>query len=250
MIIDSFSQAKKDTLSREDKSSIGKWDEKIIKLCEKINKNKNHYTTSSCSGRVLLMVDKEKKGEGLFLKVWHDEISFKELKKELEKLREIVNNPTHPPANLLCSQSSQGLIKNISTKKTAVIDKSIKNCSTNNSKVIAGRFNKNHNKINIKFKQEPFIIHIACKDINCGKKILHLATKIGIKRAGIIGISEKNKKNEKVVVELNGSEKLEFPIVVNGKIIVDDEFLKIIVNRANKKLKRNWEIIERLEKSL
>ena len=209
MAIDSFSQAKKDTLSREDKSSIGKWDEKILKLCEKINKNKNYYTTSSCSGRILLMVEQEKKGKGLFLKIYHNIIPFKELKRELKKL--LMN-------------------KN-----------SIKNCN-DNSKIMVNKFNQSRNNLNIKFKQEPFIIHIACKDIDYGKKILNLATKIGIKRAGIIGI------NKKVVVELNGSEKLEFPIIHNGKLLVDDDFLRLIVKRANNKMKKSWEIIKRLER--
>ena len=50
-----------------DKSSIGKWAEKISGLCGKINSKENYYTTSSCSGRILLLIDQEKKGEDLFL---------------------------------------------------------------------------------------------------------------------------------------------------------------------------------------
>ena len=81
--MDGFLQRKKDVLSKIDKSSIGKWDEKIISLCEKINSKENYYTTSSCSGRILLMVDQSKKGEDLFLFVSHDKVSFKELKEKL-----------------------------------------------------------------------------------------------------------------------------------------------------------------------
>ena len=70
----SFNQRKKDILLKSDKSSIGGWDEKIVELCEKINKLDNYYTTSSCAGRAVVMEDVEKKGPGLFLYVSHDKI--------------------------------------------------------------------------------------------------------------------------------------------------------------------------------
>ena len=44
-----FQKRKQDVLSKIDKSFIGKWDEKIVLLCDKINSLENYYTTSSCS---------------------------------------------------------------------------------------------------------------------------------------------------------------------------------------------------------
>jgi len=79
--MDSFEQRKKDVLAKLDKSSIGKWDEKILKLCEKINSLENYYTTSSCSGRILVMQDQEKKGPNLFELVSHDLISYEKFMK-------------------------------------------------------------------------------------------------------------------------------------------------------------------------
>ena len=81
MNADSFPQRKTSILSKIDKSHIGKWDEKIISLCNKINKLENYYTTSSCSGRILLMIEQEKKFHDLFLAVSHELISFDWLKK-------------------------------------------------------------------------------------------------------------------------------------------------------------------------
>jgi len=66
--MDNFSKRKKDVLSKIDKSSKGGFDEKIVKLCEKINRLDNYYTTSSCAGRVVIMVDKEKKRRESFFK--------------------------------------------------------------------------------------------------------------------------------------------------------------------------------------
>ena len=83
---DKFYQRKNSILSKLDKSSIGKWDKKIIGLCEKINSFENYYTTSSCAGRVVLIINQDKKESDLFLKVYHDLISFEELKKNLIEL--------------------------------------------------------------------------------------------------------------------------------------------------------------------
>ncbi|VVB84016.1 tRNA(Phe) 7-((3-amino-3-carboxypropyl)-4-demethyl wyosine(37)-N(4))-methyltransferase [uncultured archaeon] len=183
---DSFLQRKQDVLSKIDKSSIGKWDEKIKKLCDKINSTENYYTTSSCSGRILLMIEQDKKGRDLFLFVSHNKISFGQLKKELAKL----------------------------VKK-----------------------NKN-----IKFKIEPCIIHIACRTLEDAEKLFEKGKIAGWKRLGIIGTSHG------FTFELNSTEKLEFPAIQNKKILVDDNFLKIILKDTNKKLEKSWMKIKKLEK--
>lgn len=184
--MDKFQKRKQDVLSKLDKSFIGKWDEKIVSLCDKINSLNNYYTTSSCSGRILLMIDQEKKDEGLFVFVSHGKISFEKLKDELEKALK--------------------------------------------------------RKDNVKFKVEPPIIHISCESLEDAEKIQEKSKLAGWKISGIIGM-----KNN-FTVELNGTERLEFPIIQNNKILVDDDFLKIIVDEANKKLAKSWMRIENLKK--
>jgi tRNA(Phe) wybutosine-synthesizing methylase Tyw3 len=49
------------------------------------------------------------------------------------------------------------------------------------------------------------------------------------------------------MVELHSTESMSFPIMNNGKILVDDDFLKLVVEIANDKLERTWEKINRLE---
>lgn len=208
-MINSFQKRKKDVLSKLDKSCIGKWDEKIIPLCDKINSLENYYTTSSCSGRIILIVDQEKKGESLFVFVSHDKISFKKLKEELLK---IISFPPTPPKRT----SSEGKMK-------------LENEA----------FNKN-----IKFKVEPCIIHISCEKLEDAEKMQEMGKNSGWKNSGIIGL-----KNN-FTVELNGTERLEFPVIRNKKILVDDEFLKIIVDEANRKLEKSWTRINELEKKL
>lgn len=82
-----FDNDKKNFLRKIDKSKKGFVDKEIKPLVSKINSLKNYYTTSSCAGRVLLLIRKGKKKhetEWLFAK--HRKISFNELKRELKKL--------------------------------------------------------------------------------------------------------------------------------------------------------------------
>jgi tRNA wybutosine-synthesizing protein 3 len=184
MIQNNFSQRKKDILSKLDKSSKQSWDSKIIDLCSKINNSEKYYTTSSCAGRIVLMIDQDKKEQGLFLYVSHNKINFEELKTELDKIE---------------------------------------------------------NKEMIKFKTEPPIIHIACKDLDSASELLEKAKHIGFKRSGINTISKN------IILELNSTEKLEFPIMKNGNILVDNEFLKIITEKSDVLLKKGWGKIKKLE---
>lgn len=183
----SFIQRKKDVLSKKDKSSIGEWDKPIINLCNKINSFEEYYTTSSCSGRALLMIDKEKKQEGLFLKVYHDVFSFDEFK---DAINEVKDN------------------------------------------------------FNVKFKLDPCILHVACKNIDEAQKLYDKAKLAGWKKSGLISF------DSRVILELNSSERLEFPVIEDGEILVSDAFLRKIVSESNQKLKKSWLKIEKLQKSL
>jgi tRNA wybutosine-synthesizing protein 3 len=184
-----FQQRKKDVLSKLDKSSKKSWDKKILKLCEKINSKNNYYTTSSCSGRIVLIIDQDKKDKNLFFKIYHNPISINQFKKNLNEI----------------------------LKK---------------------------NKKSIKFKQEPFILHIVCKSLKDVQELLNKAKLAGLKKSGIIALKKR------IILELNSTEKLEFPIIDKGRILVDDKFLKLIIEKSNENLKKSWKKIEKLRKSI
>lgn len=181
---DLFTQRKKSVLSKLDKSSVGKWDNKIKGLCDKINEDENFYTTSSCSGRIVLMFDQDKKGEGLFLKVWHDKIILDELKDELNKIR--------------------------------------------------------NNKNLVKFKLEPPILHVSCRNLDFASSLLEKAKYFGFKRSGILSLGKN------IILELNSTEKLEFPIIKDSKLLVGFDFLGLIVETSNHKLEKGWKKIDKL----
>jgi len=176
---------KKKQLSKDDKSSIGSWDPKIAGLCNKINKKKNYYTTSSCAGRVVILKYSDTKQEDAFLFRTHNKISFKEIKNALEKI------------------------------------------------------NKEYKGI-AEFQQSCCILHVACLTLIDAQDLVNKAKASGWQRSGIIG----GKRN---IVELHSTESMSFPII-NNKILVNDDFLKLVVEMANNKLERTWSKINRLKK--
>lgn len=180
----SFQDDKKKQLGKKDISSIGFWDARIRKLCEKINKKKEYYTTSSCAGRIVLIKSSEKKQEGLFLFRSHDKISLSQIKKELRKIK--------------------------------------------------------YNYL-VYFKQEPCILHVACSSLADAQILLDNAKFAGWKNSGIMASSSR------FVLEMRSTEIMQFPILNKGKMLADDNFLKLVVKEANKKLKRTWQKIRKLE---
>lgn len=184
-----FEQQKHHQLSQKDKSAKQSWDEKIISLCRKINAFSEYYTTSSCSGRIVLIKGDMKKQPNLFLKVWHKPITVQKLKKELQK----------------AAKSWPGLVY---------------------------------------FKQEPVILHVAAKDLAAAQNLIEFAIHSGWKRCGIIAAKQR------FVVELANTERLEFPVINKEKILVNDSFLRLIIQESSQKLRKSWEKIKRLEKEL
>jgi tRNA wybutosine-synthesizing protein 3 len=184
-----FVKRKKDRLLRRDKSFRGSWDNGIINLCSKINSSDGYYTTSSCSGRALFLRESEKKEKNLFLRVYHDELSFNQIKKDvLEIVKEFRN------------------------------EKEI-----------------------VKFKQESPILHVGCRNLELAQNLLNKAKTAGWKKSGIIS------SEGKFFVELCSTEKLEFPVIKDGNLLVGDKFWMVVVKEANKRLEKYQEKIKKLE---
>tara|TARA_Y100000310_G_scaffold304375_1_gene343471 strand:- start:1557 stop:2120 length:564 start_codon:yes stop_codon:yes gene_type:complete len=185
---DHFKFRKENQLKKDDKSLKGSWDARAKELCDKINLDDNYYTTSSCSGRVVLLRDSKEKRDDLFVFVSHDLII-------LEGLKDVLSNV-----------SGNDLVY---------------------------------------FKCDPVILHVACRTLEDAQKLIDVAVRdAGWKRCSVIGMGKR------IMVELNATGKLEFPIVREGKVLVDDDYLELIVREVNLKLESSWDRIERLYKSL
>ncbi len=184
-----FEKEKKEFLRKRDKSRKGSIDGKIEKLVNRINSFHSFYTTSSCSGRILLLEipKSNKKNEVQYLFCSHKKITYNDLNK---------------------------IIKSILPKN------------------------------DVWFRVEPVILHVASKNINSAKKLLNLARNIGFRRSGIISISNK------IVLELISTERLDALVSKNGKLLIDEDYFKTLINEGNKKLEKTWKKIDRLHGEL
>ncbi len=92
------------------------------------------------------------------------------------------------------------------------------------------------------FKQESFIIHVACRSLNHAQKFLDAVS--GVRRKGILST------RGKIVVEVIGSPHFETIIAKDGKLLVTSSYLNHLINEANSRLSENWKKISWLEKNL
>ncbi len=180
-----FELDKKNALGKLDKSSKGSIDEKIMPLVELFNSKDNYYTTSTCSGRILLIAvpDENKKYNSNWEFLSHSNVDFSEIKSEIDKI---------------------------------------------------------DTKDDVWFKQEPAIIHVCCRTLDDASNLLELCKHLGFKRSGISTISNK------IMLELISTENMGVPVIKSGKLLVDYDYLRILVEEANKKLNKTHEKIDKL----
>ncbi|MBU0470976.1 MAG: hypothetical protein KKA62_01400 [Nanoarchaeota archaeon] len=108
-----------------------------------------------------------------------------------------------------------------------------------------------HNPISIKFfelddkagliwlRVEPFILHVACRDLEAANFFLDKAKKF-FKKSCLLSISNK------IIVEIRGSETMEMPLYLEGELLFSGKF-SWLEQEVNRKLNRIWEGIEKLE---
>lgn len=83
-----FEKEKKEFLTKKDKSRKGNIDTNIKKLVNKINSLDDFFTTSSCSGRILLLMrhSSGRKDKSKWIFSTHNKTSFKEIKNSIHRL--------------------------------------------------------------------------------------------------------------------------------------------------------------------
>lgn len=184
-----FDTDKQSALGKEDRSQKGSIDEHVVPLCSIINSKADLYTTSSCSGRTVLIriPDSGRKNESEWLYVSHE-------KADETKIRTVFTNPPEDE---------------------------------------------------VWFRYEPFILHVAVKEINSAARLLKTVQSLGIKRSGIIAISE-----EKIMLEIIGSERIDTIVSKSNQLLVSEDYLNLLISKANKKWEQNMETINRLHDAI
>jgi tRNA wybutosine-synthesizing protein 3 len=97
------------------------------------------------------------------------------------------------------------------------------------------------NKELIYFKQEPCLLVVSCRNSESQKKLFEIARNNGWKKSGIISA------DKRFIAELMSTENISLPVMDEGEILIDDDYLKFLVNEANRKLELTWKKVERLK---
>lgn len=161
----------------------GKVDSELIDFCRRVSDTDNYFTSSCCSGRILLLgiVKEGSKKDAYFHRKWHREV-------ELGEVLEGLNS------------ESEGMVW---------------------------------------FKMEGFILHVGCKDLEACEKVLEGMRQRGVKRGGIMVVKE-----GKYIVELEGTQEMSVPVKRGSEKLVDDEYVGELVGIANRKMRKNLEVLK------
>ena len=89
------------------------------------------------------------------------------------------------------------------------------------------------------------ILHVASRNIPAAKKLLDLAIHNGLKASSIKSITDK-----RVMVEILSTYRIDAPIGIDGRILADKNYLKMLLKVGNVKLKKSRELFYRFYRTL
>ena len=73
---------------------------------------------------------------------------------------------------------------------------------------------------------------------------LRTARKIGLKRGGLFEV------DKRFLMELVSTERIDAIIAKDQKLLVSDDYFKVLSKEANKRLENTWEKIKKLEENI
>jgi tRNA wybutosine-synthesizing protein 3 len=102
-------------------------------------------------------------------------------------------------------------------------------------------------------RMESPIFHIACRHQEAADVLLKICQAAGWKRSGIISTGGRTPRQQRVMLEIVGNERIDTPIAVDGKLLFEEKFIKFLVEKANEKLlltRRKLDDLRKLVKTL
>lgn len=90
------------------------------------------------------------------------------------------------------------------------------------------------------FRVEGMILHVACKTFEDAKKFMIFCQNNGFKHTGILAATKR------YIVQVLGVERFDAPIGREGELLVSKEYMKFLLDEANKKLAKTHKQIHRL----
>uniref|UniRef100_A0A1B6HF04 tRNA wybutosine-synthesizing protein 3 homolog n=1 Tax=Homalodisca liturata TaxID=320908 RepID=A0A1B6HF04_9HEMI len=184
-----FAEKKRLIRMSTDLSRKGDIDEPIKEIIEFINNLEEFVTTSSCSGRIIILSKED-------------------------------------------GDSSKRGCKWILTSHTTVdsseVLEKVKCCEKN-----------------MVLKFEPFILHVQCEDIIAAKKMQNCALAAGFRNSGSVFGRGGN-----ITFAVRGTHGLEVPLSDEERLLVTDDYIRHIVDKANSKMCENMKKIENFSRAV
>ena len=84
------------------------------------------------------------------------------------------------------------------------------------------------------YNVDPMILHVCCKDIETAGIVLDCAYFIGFKRSGIFQVKKK------IMLEIRGVDGFSVPVGRAGSVLVNEDYLRFLLDVSKIKLQRNW----------
>ncbi len=177
-----FDNKKTQVMLKLDRSKKGHIDAQIYSLIDIINKHPDYYSTSSCAGRIMLIIPSEKKNNADWIFSSHEPIKYGDLLPYLDKLPQET----------------------------------------------------------IWLRMEPPIIHIVTRNLDSADSLLKIANNAGFRRSCILSLKKR------IIIEIMIPDKLDTPIAENNELIVTEDYLKILIEHANLRLKKTRKKIKKI----
>ena len=95
-------------------------------------------------------------------------------------------------------------------------------------------------KENIWLRMEAPILHICTKTLDDAKNMLKIANSAGFRRAGAITLGRR------IIIEIVAPGTLDALISKDGRLIVDEDYIKTLIIEANRKLNESRKRLDRL----
>ena len=191
-----------------------KIDSRVIPILNIINNHKNYYSTSSCSGRILLLAlsSPGAKDESIILDKWHNKIKLEELKASIS---------TWVDYKYLYFFAQSPIFHVIARNLKAAVK--LRNLGDS-----AG------------FKYSSIRSIKLIKHVKTGKEFKSMENED-------IDTEFSNTSEARITVELLSTERLNVPIGQNRQIYPDDEYLGLLVELANNSITEAHGKLEKLK---
>jgi tRNA(Phe) wybutosine-synthesizing methylase Tyw3 len=205
-----------------DRSHAGGIDAPILSLCELINARPEFYTTSSCSGRVVLFWQRELAAAGA---VGPDA----ELEPEPEPV--LADGDAEPPLDER-TKAAGGSWLYITHDEPRLEDMLAEAAELPATGLVV-------------FKQEPFLLHVRCCSMEAATVLYRLARECGLRESGVAPVGE-----FPLCALRSTALKMDAIVGSDGNWIVSQDYLALTVDVATQKMRANLAKLGKLERCL